>query len=56
MRIAVVSALMLAAPAWAHDGHGAAGMHLHGSDLLGLFILLAATAAALWIWRSGGDE
>jgi hypothetical protein len=56
MRLAVLASLLIAPAAFAHEGHGASGLHLHGSDLLGLFVLLAAAAAAIWIWRTGGDE
>ncbi len=54
--IAALLPLIASTSALAHDGHGAPGLHLHGSDLLGLFVLLAAAAAALWIWRTGGGD
>ncbi len=56
MRIAALTALLTAAPAFAHEGHGAPGLHLHAADLLGLLVLLGVAAVAFWIWRTGGDE
>ena len=47
--IAILSAW--AAPAFAHDGHGAPNPHLHGPDWLGLAALAVAGGAVLWFLR-----
>ncbi len=45
-------ALLLASAASAHDGHGAAGTHLHATDVFGLLAL--ACGVAYWLHRRGG--
>ena len=45
-------ALLLTTAASAHDGHGAAGTHLHATDVFGLLAL--AAGAAWWISRRSG--
>jgi hypothetical protein len=44
----------LAAPAFAHEGHGLLGSHWHASDAWG-YVLIAALAAAAW-WASRGGK
>ena len=47
-------ACALAAPAFAHEGHGIAGdSHWHATDTVGL-LLVAAVAAAAWWYSRGG--
>ena len=45
-------AMLLATAASAHDGHGAAGTHLHATDVFGLLAL--AAGVAWWISRRSG--
>ena len=47
--------LIIAAPAFAHDGHGAAGPHIHGWDGAGMSALAAAAGVALW-WLVKGRK
>lgn len=47
LTIAIVA---LAAPAFAHEGHGLSGVHGHATDAFGFAAGLAIVAAALW-WR-----
>lgn len=44
----------VAAPAFAHEGHGLFGTHWHASDAWG-FVIVAALAAAAW-WASRGGK
>jgi len=43
----------MAAPAlaFAHEGHGVEGLHWHATDVLGMLVLGALAAAALWVAR-----
>ena len=53
----ILASLVLAAASaatWAHDGHGAAGTHLHATDVFGLLAL--ALAGAWWLNRRGGGQ
>ncbi len=53
----ILASLALAtasAAAWAHDGHGASGTHLHATDVFGLLAL--ALAGAWWLNRRGGGR
>ncbi len=43
--------LALTSSAWAHDGHGLVGTHLHPSDVFGLLAL--ALGLAWWLNRRG---
>ena len=45
--------LLTAAPALAHDGHGALSAHLHGWDGMGLMALVAAAGMAVWWFTKG---
>jgi hypothetical protein len=45
--------LLIAAPAFAHDGHGPSGPHLHGWDSLATLALAAAAGAAVWWFGKG---
>jgi len=47
--------LLIATPALSHDGHGAAGPHLHGWDAPGLLMLTVLVAAILW-WAYRGRK
>jgi hypothetical protein len=42
-----------ATPALAHDGHGLAGAHWHGTDAWGFIALALALVAALYLSRGG---
>jgi hypothetical protein len=45
-------AVLLSAPAWGHEGHGAEGAHAHGFDLLiGALGAVLAVCAVVW-WRN----
>jgi len=46
--------LVAASVALAHDGHGAAGTHLHATDVFGLLAL--ALVGAWWLNRRGGGK
>ena len=37
--------------AFAHDGHGLAGMHWHATDTLGFVVVAGLAAAAVWFSR-----
>jgi hypothetical protein len=50
-RLAALLSLALAAPAFAHDGHGPTGSHWHATDTLGFVVVLALAAAAVWFSR-----
>jgi hypothetical protein len=53
----ILASLALAAvslTAHAHGGHGAAGTHLHATDVFGLLAL--ALAGAWWFNRRGGGK
>ncbi|MCR5885773.1 hypothetical protein LRS03_24110 [Rhizobacter sp. J219] len=50
-RLAALLSLALAAPAFAHDGHGAAGTHWHATDTWGFVVTLALVGAAVWFSR-----
>ena len=52
--LAILSLAMASAAAWAHDGHGALGTHLHATDVFGLLGL--ALAGAWWLNRRGGGK
>ena len=39
--------------ALAHDGHGAAGPHLHGWDSVALSVLAALAGVAVWWFAKG---
>ncbi|MCE4554497.1 hypothetical protein [Pelomonas cellulosilytica] len=54
MRSVLLLALV-AAPAFAHDGHGAPAAHLHGWDGAGLSALAAIAGVAVW-WFSKGRK
>ncbi|MFN3304105.1 MAG: hypothetical protein ACK44A_10335 [Roseateles sp.] len=45
--------LLLAAPAFAHEGHGLEGPHMHGWDGLGTLALIAAAGVAIWWFTKG---
>ncbi|MBI3345893.1 MAG: hypothetical protein HY020_01630 [Burkholderiales bacterium] len=47
--------LIIAAPALGHDGHGVAGLHIHGWDGAGMSALAAAAGLALW-WLVKGRK
>lgn len=47
--------LLLAAPTFAHEGHGPEGPHMHGWDGLGTLALVVAAGVALW-WFSKGRK
>ena len=50
--LAALAALVVAAPALAHEGHGAPGTsHWHATDTLGLLLVAALAAAAWWAIR-----
>lgn len=52
MRTVLASALAVAASQTiAHEGHGQAGFHWHGGDLLSLPTV--AVGVGLWLWRRG---
>ncbi len=53
LHTAASALLALAAPAFAHDGHGLSGSHWHASDTLGLLLVGGAAMAALWLSRGG---
>jgi hypothetical protein len=44
--------LCLVPSAWAHDGHGAHGVHSHATDAWGLVVGLAL-AVSLAVWLRG---
>lgn len=46
---------LLSASAFAHDGHGAPALHLHGWDGVGMTALAAAAGVALW-WLTKGRK
>jgi len=46
---------LISAPAFAHDGHGAPAMHLHGWDGVGMTALVAAAGVAVW-WLVKGRK
>lgn len=49
MKTLLAAAAALAAPAWAHEGHGLPGAsHWHATDAAGLVLGVVAAAAALW--------
>ncbi|MBA2672633.1 hypothetical protein [Ramlibacter sp.] len=48
--LAAVAAMLAAAPAWAHPGHGAASdIHWHPSDTYGFIVVAALAGLALWL-------
>ena len=52
MRTVLASALLVAASqTFAHEGHGQAGFHWHGGDLLSLFAMAVAVGA--WLCQRG---
>jgi hypothetical protein len=44
---------VLAAPAFAHEGHGLAGTHWHATDAFGLVAAAAVAMLAIWLLRGG---
>ncbi|MEO6278820.1 hypothetical protein [Roseateles sp.] len=44
---------LIGASALAHDGHGAAGPHMHGWDGPGTLALVAAAGVAFWWFTKG---
>jgi hypothetical protein len=50
--LTVVSGTTLAAPSWAHSGHGLLGTHWHATDTVG-FLALGAVVVGVGIWLSG---
>ena len=40
-----------AGTAFAHDGHGLAGTHLHATDVWGFVVVGGLAAAAVWMAR-----
>jgi hypothetical protein len=47
----LVTALIAATPALAHDGHGLFGAHWHASDAWGFVVLAALVGLAIWSSR-----
>ncbi|MDR7295920.1 MULTISPECIES: hypothetical protein [Roseateles] len=45
--------LLIAAPAFAHEGHGPAGPHMHGWDGTATLALVAAAGVAVWWFTKG---
>jgi hypothetical protein len=43
----------LAAPAYAHEGHGLAGSHWHATDAFGLVAAVGLAVLAIWLSRGG---
>ena len=50
-RIALLTALLLPAAVWAHEGHGLVGPHWHATDAWGFIAAAAAGALAWWARR-----
>ncbi|HSW19975.1 MAG TPA: hypothetical protein VLJ86_22340 [Ramlibacter sp.] len=51
--IRTAALLAVAAPAFAHDGHGLFGPHWHASDTVGLLLVCGFVALALWLALGG---
>jgi hypothetical protein len=51
--LSFVLALLACVPALAHDGHGLAGSHWHGTDAWGFVALGVGLAAAIWLSKGG---
>lgn len=49
--LALAAALLAAAPALAHEGHGPDGSHWHATDAWGFVALGVAVGVALWFGR-----
>ncbi len=49
--ITTAAALLAAAPALAHEGHGLFGTHWHASDAWGFVLLAALVGLAIWSSR-----
>ena len=49
--IAVCAGGMGATAAFAHDGHGLAGLHWHATDTWGFVAVTAMIAVAIWLSR-----
>ena len=47
--IAVSVGITLANTAFAHDGHGIAGLHWHATDAWGFVAVAGMIAAAIWL-------
>jgi hypothetical protein len=50
-QLASIVPLLVAASAFAHDGHGVAEWHWHATDSAGFVFLLVVAAIALWASR-----
>jgi hypothetical protein len=46
-----ILAALPSASAFAHDGHGAEGVHWHATDTWGFVVTLALVGAAMWFGR-----
>jgi hypothetical protein len=53
MSMRALTLLLLTAPAFAHEGHGPQGPHLHSWDGLGTLALVAAAGVAIWWFTKG---
>jgi hypothetical protein len=49
--IAACTGILGAAPAFAHEGHGLAGVHWHATDTWGFVAVAAMVAVAIWLSR-----
>ena len=49
--VAACPGLMGATAAFAHDGHGLAGMHWHATDTWGFVAVATMIAVAIWFSR-----
>lgn len=50
-RLATLISLAIAAPAFAHEGHGAPSTHWHATDTWGFVVTLVLVGAAVWFSR-----
>jgi hypothetical protein len=51
--LAFLLAIVVSAPAVAHEGHGLAGSHWHPTDAWGFGALITAFVVAVWLSRGG---
>ena len=51
--LAFLLAIVVSAPALAHEGHGLAGSHWHPTDTWGFVALITALVVAVWLSRGG---
>jgi hypothetical protein len=51
--LAFLLAIVVSAPAVAHEGHGLAGSHWHPTDAWGFVALITAFVVAVWLSRGG---